>query len=118
MIEELLEKGVEAVFVPALDLSEGGLAVAAAEMAIGGDLGVRIDLDRMPLGEPIDRDDVKLFSESPTRFLLEVEGDVEMEVPHAVIGEITAERTIDFGPALQLDLDRAREAFFAWEKVL
>jgi phosphoribosylformylglycinamidine synthase len=100
------------------DLSEGGLAVAAAEMAIGGDLGVRIDLDRLPLGEPIERDDIKLFSESPTRFLLEVEGDLALEVPHALIGEVTADPTIDFGPALHLGLDQAREAFFAWEKVL
>jgi phosphoribosylformylglycinamidine synthase len=50
------------------DLSEGGLAVAAAEMAFAGGIGA--DLTEMP-GEP--SDEVLLFAESPTRFLLEVE---------------------------------------------
>ncbi|MHC4340234.1 MAG: phosphoribosylformylglycinamidine synthase subunit PurL [Planctomycetota bacterium] len=100
------------------DLSEGGLAVAATEMAIGGDVGVRIDPDGIPLGEPIDRLDIKLFSESASRFLLEVSEPVQLDVPHTVIGELTSERTIDFGPALRVPLDDAREAFFCWEKVL
>ena len=45
------------------DLAEGGLAVAATEMAIGGGLGVRIETD------------TDLFNESPSRFLLEVDED-------------------------------------------
>jgi phosphoribosylformylglycinamidine synthase len=100
------------------DLAEGGLAVAAAEMAIGGDLGVRIDPDAIPLGERIDRLDVKLFSESASRFLLEVEGAVDLDVPHAVVGEVTEERLIDLGPSLRVPLDHARDAFFHWETVL
>jgi len=56
------------------DCSDGGLAAAAAEMAFAGGLGLSIDLARVPTrgGHPF-RDDVVLFSESPTRFLLEVE---------------------------------------------
>jgi phosphoribosylformylglycinamidine synthase len=53
------------------DLSEGGLAVAAAEMAIGGGLGLVLDLSRVPASTP--RTDRRLFSESATRFLVEVE---------------------------------------------
>jgi len=34
------------------DLSEGGLGVAAAEMAFAGDLGMLIDLSQVPLGVP------------------------------------------------------------------
>jgi phosphoribosylformylglycinamidine synthase II len=49
------------------DLSEGGLAVAAAEMAFSGALGLSLRLP--PL---LDRDDRILFSESPSRFLIEV----------------------------------------------
>ncbi|MBA4186605.1 MAG: phosphoribosylformylglycinamidine synthase subunit PurL [Planctomycetaceae bacterium] len=49
------------------DLSEGGLAVAIAEMAFAGGIGV--DLTKLP-GEF--SDEVKLFSESCTRFLVEV----------------------------------------------
>ena len=50
------------------DLSEGGLAVAAAEMAFAGEVG--LDLTRLP-GEAFP-DTTRLFAESPTRFLLEV----------------------------------------------
>ncbi|WP_457550795.1 phosphoribosylformylglycinamidine synthase subunit PurL [Archaeoglobus sp.] len=49
------------------DLSEGGLAVALAEMCVGG-FGCKVDLREMR-GE----DYVKLFSESNTRWLVEVE---------------------------------------------
>jgi phosphoribosylformylglycinamidine synthase len=49
------------------DLSEGGLAVAIAEMAFAG--GVGVDLTALPGGL---NDDVKLFSESCSRFLVEV----------------------------------------------
>jgi phosphoribosylformylglycinamidine synthase len=55
------------------DLSEGGLAVAVAEMAFAG--GVGADVTRQgPQGLP---DEVLLFSESATRFVVEVApGDV------------------------------------------
>lgn len=53
------------------DLSEGGLAVASAEMAFTGDLGLEIDLDSVvTVGEL--REDFKLFSESNGRLLVEV----------------------------------------------
>jgi phosphoribosylformylglycinamidine synthase len=60
------------------DLSEGGLGVAAAEMTFGSQLGVEIDLRGVPCAgfEP----DVEtiLWSESPSRFLVEVApADVE-----------------------------------------
>jgi len=96
------------------DLSEGGLAVAAAEMAIGGGLGVSIDPSAVSCGEEIARTDVRLFSESPSRFLLEVEEAIELDVPHAVVGEVT-DKDIDFGSAGRVSLDDAREAFFHWE---
>jgi phosphoribosylformylglycinamidine synthase len=54
------------------DLSEGGLGVAAAEMAFAGGLGMTVNLKNVPLAEPIDRDDYILFSESNTRLLAEV----------------------------------------------
>jgi phosphoribosylformylglycinamidine synthase len=44
------------------DISDGGLAVALAEMCIGGDIGADIDVSR--LGEM--RSDAKLFSEGPS----------------------------------------------------
>lgn len=52
------------------DLSEGGLAVALSEMAFAGGLGAHVHLD--PVHERPDR---ALFSESTTRWLLEVPED-------------------------------------------
>ncbi len=49
------------------DLSEGGLAAAAAEMAFAGGLGMRLEVP-----PALERDDHALFSESPSRFLIEV----------------------------------------------
>ena len=58
------------------DLSEGGLAVAAAEMSLASLLGLSLDISRVPLVEDdLSRDEasiVRLFSESPSRFLLEI----------------------------------------------
>jgi phosphoribosylformylglycinamidine synthase subunit PurSL len=54
------------------DMSEGGLAVALAEMAFAGGLGASVELPAVPLGEEITRDDIILFSESNSRFVVEV----------------------------------------------
>jgi phosphoribosylformylglycinamidine synthase II len=59
------------------DLSEGGLAVAAAEMALASLQGVMIDLARLPVKDmqevdPATLNVVRLFSESPSRFLVEI----------------------------------------------
>ncbi len=53
------------------DLSEGGLAVAAAEMAFGGNLGAELDLARLPGNDDLPVA-AALFAETPTRFLCEV----------------------------------------------
>lgn len=55
------------------DCSEGGLGVAFAEMAFSGGFGITVDLSRVPYGGKQKRDEVILFSESNTRFIVEVE---------------------------------------------
>ncbi len=55
------------------DLSEGGLAAAAAEMAFAGALGMQLDLS--PVVEQTASPTYALFSESNTRFLVEVPAD-------------------------------------------
>src|SRR5262245_51401762 len=52
------------------DPSEGGLAVALAEMAFAG--GVGADVTDLKVAAPDLSDTARLFSESPTRFILEV----------------------------------------------
>lgn len=54
------------------DCSDGGIGVAIAEMAFAGGLGASIRLKDVPLAVAIDRDDFILFSESNSRFLVEV----------------------------------------------
>jgi phosphoribosylformylglycinamidine synthase len=54
------------------DLSEGGLAVSLAEMALAGGLGAAVSLERVPREADARDPFVLIFSESPTRFVLEV----------------------------------------------
>jgi len=84
------------------DLSEGGIGVALAEMAFAGGLGARISLESVPFGEPIDRDDFILFSESNSRFLVEVspENKGEFEAimngtSFAAIGRVTDSEALE-----------------------
>lgn len=51
------------------DMSEGGIGVCLSEMTIGGDIGAHIDLSEV--GADL-RTDFKLFSESNTRWVVEV----------------------------------------------
>lgn len=104
------------------DLSEGGLAVAAAEMAIGGNLGLTIDLGRAARAEGTS-DTQLLFSESPTRFLLEVQAadaaafeSALAGLPCARIGEVTnAPDLVVIGamgdPAVRMPLAELRAAW-------
>jgi phosphoribosylformylglycinamidine synthase II len=77
------------------DCSEGGIGVALAEMSFAGGLGATVRLEDVPLGGPVDRDDFILFSESNSRFLVEVarENRDEFEktlgdTVNAVIGQV------------------------------
>jgi phosphoribosylformylglycinamidine (FGAM) synthase-like enzyme len=54
------------------DLSEGGLAVASAEMAFSSGYGLELDLQKVPRSKETFRNDSVLFSESNSRFLVEV----------------------------------------------
>ena len=73
------------------DLSEGGIGVAAAEMAFAGGLGMAVNLKNVPLAESIERDDFILFSESNTRFLVEVAPKDKKDFESALAGIDTAE---------------------------
>ncbi|MFM8252640.1 MAG: phosphoribosylformylglycinamidine synthase subunit PurL [Planctomycetota bacterium] len=84
------------------DLSEGGLAVAVAEMAFAGGLGATIDLSTVPhdltTKQPRELTTSLLFAESNTRFLCEVEESRAAEferllhgVQWGLIGRVTAE---------------------------
>ncbi len=57
------------------DLSEGGLSVAAAEMAFAGNIGAEIDAQMLP--SEVDKNYKLIFSESNSRFLVEVRKEDE-----------------------------------------
>lgn len=59
------------------DVSDGGLAVAMAEMCIGGNVGAEADLSKGPKL----RSDAKLFSESNSRWIIELRRGKEKLLP-------------------------------------
>ncbi|MFC2071948.1 AIR synthase-related protein [Chloroflexota bacterium] len=107
------------------DCSEGGIGVALAEMAFAGGLGATIHLKSVTLGEPIDRDDFILFSESNSRFLVEVvpENQTEFEeimsgTSLAAIGQVTDAEVLEIyglngGKVVATSLGELKEA---WQK--
>ena len=73
------------------DLSDGGLGVALAEMAIGGDVGVDLDLDLVAVcGRPDLALEALLYSETPSRFLLTVPRDMTQAFEHLFAGQSLA----------------------------
>ncbi|MDH4365140.1 MAG: phosphoribosylformylglycinamidine synthase subunit PurL [Acidimicrobiia bacterium] len=96
------------------DLAEGGLAVAAAEWALGGRLGLRL-LDAEPTAAEVGHE--VLFGEGPARYLLEVAPAdrarlIEL-IPDATrIGVIAADPVVSIGGgALHVGLDAIRTAY-------
>jgi phosphoribosylformylglycinamidine synthase subunit PurSL len=80
--------------------SLGGLGAAFALPAIGGNLGVQIDLSALVCDGPID-DDAKLFSESNSRFVVSCAPGKESaleslfhDLPLARVGTVTAEKRV------------------------
>jgi phosphoribosylformylglycinamidine synthase len=105
------------------DLSEGGLAVAAAEMAFAGGLGVEVSLENIPTDGEVPPA-AKLFGESAGRFLVEVEPDKADafvaalgETALAEIGKITDAGRVVVGETIDLPIDEAKQAWqgtFDW----
>ncbi|MDZ7705939.1 MAG: phosphoribosylformylglycinamidine synthase subunit PurL [Trueperaceae bacterium] len=99
------------------DLSEGGLAVAAAEMAIAGALGLRIDPGKVPVSDDVSHPLEILFSESNGRWLVEVApeqaGAFEAALsgyPVAQCGEVTEGGRLELSP-IDLPIDRLDTAW-------
>ncbi len=104
------------------DLSEGGLAVAAAEMAFAGELGLEVALDKVPCEGELG-DAARLYSESNSRYLIEVEPGRETEltgaldgVPFAAVGKVLAKPTLNIvgtrgAPVVEKKLDQLADAW-------
>ncbi|MFC1761046.1 phosphoribosylformylglycinamidine synthase subunit PurL [Planctomycetota bacterium] len=107
------------------DCSEGGLAVALAEMGFAGGLGIEADLGDLPCSDDCQRVDAQLFSESNSRYVVEVEPDkleafIEFmdDLPCARIGAVTAtESLVIKGAAGETAVDASLEDLkAAWQR--
>ena len=107
------------------DCSEGGVAVALAEMAFAGGLGIEIDLQGLPKSKDCSRIDAQLFSESNSRYLVEVEPEkcdaftkIMVNLPFGQIGKITEQKTLvikseDSKTVIEADITSLKKA---WQK--
>lgn len=101
-IMHTLHRAIQAGLVSAChDISEGGIAVAVAEMALAGRLGATIAIDAVPATS--DSPWVRLYSESPTRFIVTVTPahadafrTMLADTPHALVGTVTATPQVSF----------------------
>jgi phosphoribosylformylglycinamidine synthase len=112
------------------DLSEGGLAAAAAEMAFAGGLGLNLNLEPLANQTGINEDAVLLFSESNSRFLVEFPpanrprfADLFAGLALVELGQVTGGETLTIrglsGEAVidspWAELKRCWQAPLAWE---
>jgi phosphoribosylformylglycinamidine synthase II len=68
------------------DCSDGGLGVAAAEMAFSGGLGMELFLAEVPFSLQKERNDFVLFSQSNSRFVVEIEKRDQKEFEKSLQG--------------------------------
>ena len=105
------------------DLSEGGLGVAAAEMVLGSAYGLTLDLAAVPWQGDDHDDDSVLWSESPSRLLLEISPEAAADfealcagLPCARIGSVVATtllavQSLAGAPLIEADTATLRQAW-------
>ncbi|MHC4145143.1 MAG: phosphoribosylformylglycinamidine synthase subunit PurL [Planctomycetota bacterium] len=115
----------DGLVVSSHDCSEGGLAVALAEMAFAGGLGIEADLRGLPRSKDCCRTDAQLFSESNSRYIVEIEPEhydafarLMLNVPFGQIGKVTEEKflvikTEDGRIAIECSIASLKQA---WQK--
>jgi len=109
------------------DCSEGGLATALAEMAFAGNCGIEADLRGVPASEDCAKTEALLFSESNSRYLVEIEpqnfdafAKLMLNIPFGQVGEVIKDRRLlirDKNQTVVVDakLDALKDA---WQKPL
>ena len=107
------------------DCSDGGLAVAVAEMAIAGRAGARLDLSAVPGDADACGHDLALaFSETPGRFVCEVRPEHAAafatalgDVPWAWIGAVTADRDLEIVRGASVERVAVERLSGAWRSL-
>ncbi len=93
-------KAIDAGYIRAChDLSEGGLAVTSAEMAFSGGCGMSLNLANVPKSTSTLRDCQIFFSESNSRFLVEVPEKIREDFekimngcPFSIVGRVREDK--------------------------
>ncbi|MEO0120081.1 MAG: AIR synthase-related protein, partial [candidate division WOR-3 bacterium] len=126
IMEKIFQAINQGLIISIHDLSDGGLGTTLSEMTFTNNLGCKIDLEKVLLGEDIKRPDVILFSESNTRFLCEIEENrIEeflnfmADIKLAIIGEVIEDERliINYQNKNLIDLE-IRILKESWEKGL
>ncbi len=122
---KISEAIAEGLIVSCHDCSEGGLSVALAEMGFAGGLGIEADLRGLVKSDDCRRVDSQLFSESNSRYIVEVEPEKYdafarkmLNLPFGQIGKVTNEKRLviknEKGDAvIDIDMDSLKQA---WQK--
>ena len=83
------------------DCSGGGLAVGLAEMAFAGNCGIEADLRGVPASEDCVKTEALLFSESNSRYLVEIEpqhfdafAKLMLNIPFGQVGEVIGDKKL------------------------
>ncbi|MHC4220902.1 MAG: AIR synthase-related protein, partial [Planctomycetota bacterium] len=107
------------------DCSEGGLAVALAEMAFAGGLGIEADLSGLAKSDDCQLADAQLFSESCSRYIVEVTPDnfdalakLMINLPFGQIGKVKEQKTLTIkdqnnNSVIDIEIDTLKQA---WQK--
>ncbi|MCX5697092.1 MAG: phosphoribosylformylglycinamidine synthase subunit PurL [Candidatus Omnitrophica bacterium] len=125
---EALSKASASGLIKAMhDCSEGGIGVAAAEMAFSGGLGMELFLTELPYSPDVKRNDFILFSESNSRFVVEVQKKHQHKfesllkgIPFGLAGCVSAGKEfkvygLDGKACVKADITELKEA---WQKPL
>ncbi|PIQ79424.1 phosphoribosylformylglycinamidine synthase [Candidatus Peregrinibacteria bacterium CG11_big_fil_rev_8_21_14_0_20_41_10] len=100
----------------------GGLGIAFAKMVIAGNLGLEIDLSKVPT-EGVTRNDQLLFSESQSRFVVTINPAMQAEFENhfaglnvELVGKVTAEPLLKLDNYVSLPVSDLADAYFSANK--
>jgi phosphoribosylformylglycinamidine synthase len=123
--ERMFKAIASGLLTSAHDISDGGLAVAVAEMALAGRVGADVDADKIPALEcPLPEQ--RLYSESASRFVVTVADDKQAAFETlfsgdfmAAIGKTTADKKLTLrAGGTTLVSSSVEDLATAWKKTL
>ncbi|MCD5397943.1 AIR synthase related protein, partial [candidate division NPL-UPA2 bacterium] len=120
---EALEEAIKKEIIASCkNCTDGGLGVALAKTAFSGGRGIEVDLSRVPR-KSIERNDIILFSESASRFVVTVPAENEEEFEKLLSENIWAQigrvrddkrfliRGLEGRLVVEVDIDELKEAY-------